>query len=313
MKISPYMDINRIEFMVTYQCSGHCKHCSVGDKLSYSDGAKHISSHLAAEVIDKLTKLFTITSVMTFGGEPLLYADTVCVIHEMANRCGVNLKQIITNGFFTKDDERRKKTAWSLKEAGVSNLLLSVDAFHQETISVEDVYSFARHAHDAEIPNIKLHPAWVVDEEHDNPFNKKTKEVINVFSDLGIPVSSGNNIIMAGNAVEYLAQFYDKPKLNLSDSCGSMPYTEPLTNITSLSIVPNGDVMVCGFVIGNIHKQDIQNIVSQYDPYKNEWMNAIITGGASALLDLSKQQGVFIDYSQCYSVCDICHKINNLC
>jgi len=248
---------------------------------------------------------------MTFGGEPLLYADAVCTIHEAANRCGIGKRQLITNGYFTKDNERRMQVAKSLEKAGVNNLLLSVDAFHQETIPVEAVYCFARDACKAGIPNIKLHPAWVVDYTHDNPFNKRTKEILAMFADLGIPVSDGNNIIMAGNAVKHLAQFYEKPHLDLSDSCGSMPYTEPLTSITSLSIVPNGDMMICDFVIGNIHAQSMQEIVTQYDPYQNEWMNALLTGGASALLDQAKQQGIPVDCSQCYSICDLCHKINN--
>ena len=69
--------------------------------------------------------------------------------------------------------------------------------------------------------------------------------------------------------------------------------------------------MICDFVIGNIHAQSMQEIITQYDPYQNEWMNALLTGGASALLDQAKQQGIPVDCSQCYSVCDLCHKINN--
>lgn len=311
MKIYPYMNINRIEFIVTYQCSGRCKHCSVGDKLNHSNAHKHVSASRAANVISELSQMFSVSSVMTFGGEPLLYADVVCTIHEAAKQCSIDARQLITNGYFTKDNERRKQVVKSLQRAGVNNLLLSVDAFHQETIPVEAVYYFAKHVKDAGIPNIMLQPAWVVNEQHDNPYNNKTKEIIVVFADLGIPTSTGNNIFMAGNAVQHLAQYYDKPNLDLSDSCGSMPYTEPLTDITSLSIVPNGDVMICGFVIGNIYEQSIKEIITQYDPYQNEWTKAILTGGASALLELSKQKGIDVDCSQCYSVCDLCHKINS--
>jgi len=311
MKISPYMDINRIEFMVTFQCSAHCKHCSVGDRLNRSDGVKHVSASRAAEVVEELSQIFCVSSVMTFGGEPLLYTDVVCAIHEAANHCGIDARQVITNGYFTKDNEQRKQAAELLMRAGVNNLLLSVDVFHQETVPLEAVYHFAQSVKDAGIPNIKLHPAWVVDEQHENPYNDKTKEIIAAFADLSLPVSTGNNIFMAGNAVLHLAHYYDKPNLNLSDSCGSMPYTEPLTELTSLSINPNGDVVVCGFIIGNIHKQGIPEIIAQYDPYQNEWMNAILTGGVGKLLELSKKKGIDVDYSQCYSVCDVCHKVNS--
>lgn len=311
MSISPYMNINRIEFIVTYQCSGHCKHCSVGGKLNHSGGVTHVSANRAAEAIKELTQIYPISSVMTFGGEPLLYTDVVCAIHESAKYCSIESRQLITNGYFTKRDEQCKQAVTSLKEAGVNYLLLSADAFHQETIPVKAVYSFAKYAKEAEIHKIRLQPAWVVSEDHENRYNIETKEILALFADLQIPINEGNNIFMAGNAAKYLAQYYDEPHLDLSDSCGSMPYTEPLTDITSLSIVPNGDVMICGFIIGNIHAQSMKEIVSQYNPYQNERMNSILTEKAAGLLEFAKKKKIKIDSSRCYSVCDLCCRIND--
>ncbi len=96
----------------------------------------------------------------------------------------------------------------------------------------------------------------------------------------------------------------------MEDTCGSMPYTEPLTALTSLSIVPNGDVMACGFVIGNLHNESIGDIVSSYDPFASKWMRALIEQGAAGLLTLAKENGIAVDLSQAYSICDICHQIN---
>lgn len=306
MNISPYITLNRIEFVITYQCSGRCKHCSVSDSLNPEGGYKHVSLYHATEAIGELSEMFSISSLMTFGGEPLLYADIVCGIHKAAARYGVRSRLLITNGYFTKLDEQCGQTAKMLKEAGIETLLLSVDAFHQETIPLDAVYRFARYAKEAGI-NVKLHPAWVVNENHSNPYNRKTNEILAAFTDLELPVSNGNNIFLAGNAALHLAEYYDKPKLNLSETCGSMPYTAPVTEVTSLSIVPNGDVMNCGFVLGNIYRQSIREIVARYDPYKNELMNAVLTGGAAKLLELAKQNG--LDISRCYSICDVCHKV----
>jgi MoaA/NifB/PqqE/SkfB family radical SAM enzyme len=311
MKISPYININRIEFVVTYQCSGKCKHCSFGDKLNHSDGFKHIKIHEVVESIKQVAEIFPVSSVMTFGGEPLLYPDAVCAIHETASSVGIRTKQLITNGYFTKNDELCRKVAISLKDAGINNLLLSVDAFHQETIPFQAVYQFAKHAMESGIPKMRLHPAWVVNQKHNNPYNEETKKIISKFNNLHIQVSNGNNIFLAGSAVKNLIEYYDKPHINLSELCGTVPYTTSLNNITSLSIVPNGDVMVCGFVIGNIYKQNITDIIYHYNPYEDEWMNAILHGGARELLELSKRKGIIVDASSCYSACDLCHKRNN--
>ncbi len=59
-----------------------------------------------------------------------------------------------------------------------------------------------------------------------------------------------------------------------------------------------------------LDEKSMAEIIEQYDPYQNEWMNSLISGGASGLLVLSKSKGMNIDYSKCYSVCDLCHMIN---
>jgi hypothetical protein len=46
-------------------------------------GAKRTGEKEAAvKAITELSKIYDINFVMTFGGEPLLYADTICAIHE---------------------------------------------------------------------------------------------------------------------------------------------------------------------------------------------------------------------------------------
>jgi MoaA/NifB/PqqE/SkfB family radical SAM enzyme len=303
------MNLHRIEFVVTYQCTGKCRHCFVGDKKLRAGASKHADPDKAAEAIEKLTGLFVIDSVMTFGGEPLLFPDTVCAIHAKASEHGVKTRQIITNGYFTKDSRHREDVARRLKSAGVNDLLLSVDAFHQETIPFDAVYAFARELLDAGVPNVRLHPAWVVDENSDNSFNETTRKVLAGFAGLGLPVSTGNNIFMTGNAVSSLSGFYEKPRLDLSETCSAMPYTEPLTNITALSIEPDGDAAICDFVIGNINTEEITGIVSRYDPYGNDCMRALLSGGATALLDYAERRGISVNTESCYSVCDICRKV----
>lgn len=73
--------LNRIEFVVTLACTGKCKHCSQGEHKNCKD---HIDGDAAAQAVKDLCKAYTIESLMTFGGEPLLFLDTVCKIHSAA-------------------------------------------------------------------------------------------------------------------------------------------------------------------------------------------------------------------------------------
>ena len=306
--MNPYLDINRLEFILTDRCTGRCKHCSVGDRVLHPRGT-HVPKDAAVRAVRELADLYDVQSVMTFGGEPLLYPEVACAIHRMAADSGIPKRQIITNGFFSRDMAHIRDVAHALAEAGVNDLLLSVDGFHQETIPLDLVRYFARAVKAAGIEKARFSPAWVVNEDFDCPENTRTREVLAALADTGLPVHEGNDIFLAGNAVEHLAHYYPPAKLNMTDCCGSMPYTEPLTHQTSLSIEPNGDVTVCGFVIGNICRESMRDIVARYDPFADEGMRAAAQG-VPGLLALAEKRSVAVDLTRCWSVCDLCRMVN---
>ena len=307
---SPYLQIRRIEFMVTYQCTGSCIHCSAADVLNRPGKYLCVQEKEAVEAVKWLARNHPVTSVMTFGGEPLLHGDVVCAIHNAATEAGVAKRQLITNGYFSREEEKLREMAARLKRAGVNNLLLSVDAFHQKKIPLEGVRKFAEAVKKEEIKQFRLQPAWLVNKEHENPYNEETKKILASFAGLKIPVNQGNDIFLAGNAARYLASYYETGETDLTVGCGAMPYTEPLDRITSVSIEPNGDVVACAFVIGNIYRETMEEIVGRYDPYAREDMAALLQGGVAGLAAWAKSKGMDTDCSGCYSACDLCRKIN---
>jgi len=306
MKLSPYIQLSRIEFIVTNRCTGQCAHCSVGDMLNRPGDPPCVQHDAAVDAVRQLCAHYPVTSVMTFGGEPLLYPDVTCAIHAAARDAGVATRQLITNGFFSRDDAQMQTVAEALSAAGVNDLLLSVDAFHQATIPIDVVHRFGEALHRADVPT-RLEPSWVVNRATDNPYNAKTENVLSELADLGFPIAYGNDIFLSGRAAKNLAQFYPPAKLDLSECCGAMPYTEPLTHITSLSIDPFGDVTACNFVIGNIYRESITDIVARYDPYTDGTMRALIERGVPGLLDIAQSRGICSN--DCRSICDLCRKL----
>ncbi len=305
--MNPYMDINRIEFFITNACTSRCKHCSVGNSLNKNNTC--IDADRASSVISELAQQYAIKSVMTFGGEPLLAADTVCKIHKTSTENKIPCRQVITNGYFTKDLQRISEVARDLKKSGVNSLLLSVDAFHAEHLPIETVYAFTRALCDEHIEGLRLQPAWVIDAEHNNVYNQKTRECLEAFTDLNIPISSGNNIFPSGNAAIYLAEYYPLKAFDLNVKCGDVPYTTKLDSVDTISINPNGDVIVCCFVIGNIYTDTITNIIYRYNPDENLLMSSLLKGGVRGLMDVAKDSGLYIDPTQYPSVCSVCHEI----
>ena len=250
-KVNEYLkNLHKIEFVVTNACTGRCKHCSEGD---HSACGEHISPAVAADAVRRVGALYDIQIVMTFGGEPLLYPDAVCAIMTAAKELNVPKRQVITNGYFSKNTDKIREVAQSLAACGVNDLLLSVDAFHQETIPLAVVKQFAAEAKARGIP-IRLQPAWLVSAEHDNPYNRKTREILASFADMGIVVNEGNIIFPEGNALKYLSEYF-------TDTLPENPYVEDPADVRCLSFSPNGDVLD-----GNVYERVILEILKNYAP-----------------------------------------------
>ncbi len=243
-------NLNRIEFVVTMACTGKCKHCSQGEH----DSSESLDKVLAADAVRKIAEEYAIKSVMTFGGEPLLCPETVCEIHKAAMEMNVPQRQLITNGYFSKDSDKIKLVAKEIVKSGVNEVLLSVDAFHQETIPLEYVMEFAKAVNTADI-NFKVQPAWLVSPEADNLYNSKTREILDIFNQIGIETNEGNVIFPSGNALKYLSEYFDLNKEIKN------PYDEDPTDIRAICFSANGDILG-----SNIYKQEISEILSLYRP-----------------------------------------------
>ena len=243
-------NLEKIEFVVTYACTGRCRHCSEGDHKSCGT---HIDPEIAAEAVKRVAAEYELKTVMTFGGEPLLYPETVFEVMKTATALKIPRRQVITNGFFSKSEERIREVARRLAECGVNDLRLSADVFHQEFIPLEPVMIFAEEAKNAGIP-IRIQPAWLVGRDDDNLYNNQTKEIISKFAALGIGEADGNVIFPEGNALKYFAEYF-------TDSAPENPYVDDPADVRCLSFDPDGKVLC-----GNVYKKDIIDIINDYKP-----------------------------------------------
>lgn len=244
-------NLNRIEFVVTMACTGNCKHCSEGD---HANCAGSIDREVAVKAIRQVCEKYQIESLMTFGGEPLLYPEIVCAIHSTAAEMGIPKRSLITNGYFTKETNRIKQVVQALKKSGVGKILLSVDAFHQETIPVKPVKFFAACVKESAI-SIQMNPAWLVSREDNNSYNIRTREVLKEFEDLNIPIGDGNIIFPSGNALKYLGEYFEENVEYIN------PYDEDPRDIRTISFSPDGEVLD-----GNVYKKGILDILEEYRP-----------------------------------------------
>ena len=249
--MNPYLkNLNKIEFVLTYDCTGRCRHCSEGEHRECSE---EMDSRIAADSVRKIVSKYDIKTVMVFGGEPLLCLNSVMNIMNTAKELHIPRRQVITNGYFSKDNIKIRHTSDMLLSCGVNDLLISVDAFHQEFIPLDIVKMFAYELKIRDVP-VRLSPAWLVSPDHPNPYNLRTREILDSFKDMDIPIGEGNIVFPEGNALKYLSEYF-------TDSRPENPYTEDPRDVRCLSFSPNGDVLD-----GNVYEKDIMEVLENYNP-----------------------------------------------
>ena len=249
--MNPYLkNLNKIEFVLTRCCTGACRHCSQG---GHPKTGAHFDPDLGVKLIREVSEQYNIQTVLVFGGEPLLFPDAAAKLIAAAQNADIPHRQIITNGYFTKDQNEMRRVAMLLAESGVNDLLLSADAFHQETIPLEAVRSFALIAKEEKI-SLRLQPAWLVSPEDKNPYNEKTRAILNTLTRDGFPVGAGNVIFPEGNAKKYLSEYF-------TDTLPENPYVEDPKDIRCLSVDPDGSLLG-----ENLYEKSVLEITDQYRP-----------------------------------------------
>jgi len=300
-----YLEPRRIEFLVTYLCNGRCIHCyAPKQKEGYP---RHIDASLAVDIVEKVGSVNNVESIMTFGGEPMLFPEVVCSIHREATRQEVSIRELITNGYWSDDIRVIKEIASSLKGCGVNQIHFSVDSFHQEQILISRVKTAIESCLEAGIEGLALNPCWLGSEDDDNWYNQETRAILDDLSGLPVRVSGGNVVEPSGLALVNLKE-YLPPRVKVPPgSCGDMPYTEPLNNLSCVSVEPDGRVAVCdGFYLGDASENDVLRLIEGYDPFDVPEMRAIIEGGVEGLASLARARGVEPDPEGYYSVCHMC-------
>ena len=303
--INKYLIPKRIEFAVTYLCNSKCKHCySIQNNETFPE---HIDKSLAVETVRKVGEQYSPESIMTFGGEPLLFPEIVSAIHKESMEVGIPYREIITNGYWSKDAKKIKEIAKNLKESGVNEIIVSVDTFHQEQIPLDNVRKTIESCLQEGFQNIVLNPCWVVSEENDNRYNQKTKSILQKLEDLPVKKSEGNIMEPAGLALINLKEFLPPREEFPIGKCGDMPYTDPLDSVKGIYLEPDGKVAVCNdFYIGNAFETDIISLIENYNPFKIPVMKAIIENSMEGLLNWAKAKGVQPDPQGYYSICQMC-------
>jgi len=296
------MNVNRLEFVLTEKCNSRCIHCQ-GAHSPEREGVIEIDDGL--NYLEETTAVTKLDSFMIFGGESMLYPERAIKLFQRAKELGMPEIELITNGFWGENPEKAEKLAFQLKEAGVTDILISVDAFHLPHILLDGPRNVAVASLAAGIKRVRWNVAILEGIDAPNKYDRQTRRVLEVLAPLNLEVNF-NRIWPQGRAVENLKGFF--PRQSLEGGCLEKETT--LVNPKCISLDSSGWASICwNLAIGNAKKVPLSKILTNYHWKKHPIIRALVEKGPQGLIDLPESGGFDFQEEKYIDKCHLCVEI----
>lgn len=192
--------LRELVFSVTNRCTARCRDCPV---VHEGRPPLSLSADDMIRIMGDILPFGFLRLVVFTGGEPFLIGDDLKIAVEYAAHHGI-LTRIVTNAYWATTKEKAIEILQDLKQAGLTELNISCDDFHQEFVPLENI----RNANDAALAiglpllfAYRKNPGGVIDRDYlskylgvelkkfvhgeDNPNNNVILDGVN------IPIKSG--------------------------------------------------------------------------------------------------------------------------
>ena len=287
-----------LSFIISYKCTNECKHCA----LQGSPNQDEIKIELedVKRYLEDVTSDYIIDEVGFFGGEPLLNFDLLINLIEEVKRFNIQKIGLPTNGYWGKNESIAKNYAQKLKKAGLYRISFSVDAFHQEFISIDTIRRAIKAAHEAGIELIGILAQYLGGPDENNIFNEQTEDITdNLSKEFEFCQLITSEIQVRGRAIRELTGYFPMTTVP-SDKCN-------IFKVPMFMIDPNGWVFhhSChGICIGNAKEKSLSQIISDFKYRKHPIIGKVVAkGGPQNLLEMAIEKG----YEPLSGYADKCH------
>jgi hypothetical protein len=249
--------------------------------------------------------------VVFTGGEPFLIGDDLKKAVEYAASHGV-LTRIVTNAYWATTKEKATEILQDLKQAGLTELNISCDDFHQEFVPLENI----RNANDAALAiglplllAYRKNPGGVIDRDYLSKYLGVELKTFVYGED-----NPKNNVILDGVNIPIKSE-----RAQDSSGCSDNSWRGPCESVlTRLVIAPDKRVQICcgiasssieEFYIGTLYKDG--NLFEILQSGNADLMtNWLALEGPSSILDFVRSKDRGIDLPDTYV--NRCHACNEL-
>ncbi len=276
------MPINELDILLTYKCNLECDHCFVYSHPN-AKGVMEISGIRA--MLKEAEKIGSVEWIYFEGGEPVLYYPIMLWGLREAKRLGYKTG-FITNAYWAISVEDAKEWLRPICEIGVSDVVISDDAFHYG----KEEENLAKHAYQATKELCLPVSTIMIEDPKEYLVGKNWK---------GKPVTEGA-VLFKGRAAEKLVEGLPRKPWEEFDKC----LDEDFSDQKRVHIDPFGYVHVCqGITMGNLKKTPLSVLFENFDPYTHPICGPILKGGPVELVrkhHVKHEEGYVDECHLCY-------------
>lgn len=294
----------QLGLIITERCNIACRHCIFSAETG-NEKAKDMLIKDIYHYIDQIANIAeqsnTGFSVSFTGGEPFLrYWDLLKAV-AYAQKMGALKISTVTNGFWGSNKKDAFRIVSELKEAGLSNLSLSMDDFHQVNIPLESLRNVISACNE-------IGMAFTIK----TTVTKKSRRLAEVLLDLGDLLLDQKVTIEEIACVPEGRARHQIPRQDLIYK-KEMP-REVCPMGMMLVILPNGDTFPCcgtgwspKLFLGNTVETDLNSL---YDKMKEQPLYMLLReSGPHCLASYLEAGGYSLNQDQYISNCDLCKKV----
>lgn len=280
----------------TFRCPNECEHCCYEcgphreEKCDPSQAATWVEAAARHGCTD-----------MGFsGGECLLYMDEVLELSRIAAEAGLT-PTIATGAFWATSPDAAGDVVGKLQSAGVRRVVVSADAFHQKSVSLERVRNALAACSAA---SMEVHVS-VTRTRRDAEWEKEARGILE-------PYMKHVRYTMVGPVGRWRSHHAEFPR-------GDRERVDVCRSVFEITIYPNGDVYPCcsgaigevynrgrnALRIGNDREEDPGDILERAE--HSIVLNALRIAGPNGLLDVWGDAAIQAQVPQVVrSRCELC-------
>lgn len=304
--VAAAQECNVAGVLFTYYCTIQCRHCLFGCATNRPKVV--MESQKLVEVLRLLRETGRVVHIA--GGEPMFFWKQLRAGLRRASDAGVPPHFIETNCSFASDDEVTRNRFELMADCGVSGVLASCDAYHQEFVPAERFLRVRRLAREifgashfwgTDAPEEKIRALSGI-AKNDNEMGEYVRD---------------NPPIMVGTAREKLAEYLpdykpDNPELPPGgwrherhlDSCRLQ---FDASNMWELHVDPYGNIQTnCGIILGRLENTTPARVMANGPENANRFVAAVCEGGPLNLAEIAHDEHGFKLPEQVHRGCELC-------